>query len=388
MSNETERKPNTNTTTAVALRAESVQAMVDATGFTTPQIHTIKRALFKGEGDEADLWLFLTTCKRWNADPFRKEIHPVFRWDSRAGKKVMVIQTGIDQLRKLGKKNPGFRGIAGPYWKAKGEAWTDLWEDDGYPFAAKVGIWLKDCPEPIWGVAKWSEFAQKDKDGRYTGMWGSMPSNQLAKCAEAQAWRKVMADADDLRVSEETPSEDEAGQIHAAETHQREIAITQHQRSDVKRFPTTAGWPASPLPSEPQIEDAGEEVAEFTEPAQPVTEEELAAGVVFPEAIAKALEAIRATCFAVAELPWNNQKAKRDVAAKGAGDQLRLHDYTPDQIDALYDLLHFAGTGERLEPGAMCSARCFVAVQAMNTPQLQFLREAADWWLAQMKKAA
>src|SRR5512133_1819927 len=155
MSNNEPNNRPTNNNTAIALRPEAVTAMADATGFTTPQIHVVKRALFKGEGDEADLWLFLTTAKRLGADPFAKQIHAVFRWDSKAGKKVMAIQIGIDQLRLTAARTGQFGGRLGPLWKAKGadKPWVDLWEEDGNPYACKVGGWKIGAPQnPTWAV--------------------------------------------------------------------------------------------------------------------------------------------------------------------------------------------------------------------------------------------
>ncbi len=227
--------------TALAIREETVTAISSATGFLRPQIHTVMRHLFKSEGTEADLWLFLTRCQRTGLDPFAGQIIPQFRWDSRQGRKVMVIVTTVDGFRLTGHRalKSRFRGIAGPYWKAKGGEWTDLWEDDGPPYAAKVGIYVEGCAEPVWGVAKWSEFAQRDSKGGFTGQWSNMPSNQLAKCAETQAWRKAAPlDTANLAIGEEVPETSEAGQVHAEQMARYETAMPVQDRAASPRYRT------------------------------------------------------------------------------------------------------------------------------------------------------
>jgi phage recombination protein Bet len=56
---------------------------------------------------------------------------------------------------------------------------------------ARVKIWRKGISRPFVGVARWSEYVQTKKDGTPTRFWKQMPYNQLAKCAEALAFRKA-----------------------------------------------------------------------------------------------------------------------------------------------------------------------------------------------------
>lgn len=254
--------------TALAIRPETITALATETGFSRAQVGVVHRVLMKGEGDEADMWLFLTRCQRTGLDPFAGQIAPVFRWDTKQGRKVMAIQTQIDGFRLIGHRalKGRFRGMAGPLWKAKGGEWVDLWEEEGAPYAAKVGIYVDGCAEPTWGIVKWDEFKQTyvDKQGkeRLFPQWASMPAHMLAKCAEAQAWRKVAPqDTANLQIAEEIPAVSEKGQAHAQLAAARDVAYINPPRAASDRFHTE---PRAIRPQEP-TETEYEEIVENAE---------------------------------------------------------------------------------------------------------------------------
>ena len=96
------------------------------------------------------------------------------------------------------------------------------------------------------------------------------------------------------------------------------------------------------------------------------------------------LSSIHTGFFSGEEPKWSHDKTKRAGHMTEANGQLRLHDYDESHMRALYAALHYAGTGETLalseiEKGA--SVRCFTAVEALGTPQINELRVLADWWL-------
>jgi hypothetical protein len=69
--------------------------------------------------------------------------------------------------------------------------WRDVWLAAKPPLAAKVGVLRHDFKEPVWGVAKFDSFCQRNKDGSLAAMWAKMADLMIAKCAEAQALRKA-----------------------------------------------------------------------------------------------------------------------------------------------------------------------------------------------------
>jgi hypothetical protein len=160
-----------------------------------------------------------------------------------------------------------------------------------------------------------------------------------------------------------------------------------------------SGVPEGPDDDEPsdsgqsgEPEEAGEEAADFVDrPSEPVTDGEIDSGVVTPEPHASRLYAVRDRFFPGAEVSWNKDAKKREGHLKEANGQLGLHEYSEAQRLALYAAMHVVGTGEKLPLEGIekaCSVRCFVAVEAMGTPELKELREAADWWLARQGKGA
>ncbi len=175
----------------------------------------IKRQLAPGASD-LELEYFLETARELGLSPLSREIYAVMRntrtqidgrWENVA---KMVIQVGIDGYRAIGSRTGRFGGMRGPYWCGPDGEWKDVWLSEDPPAAAKVEIVLSDTRETVTGIATWREFAQKTpartagkdaKTGRtwearpegLSEMWEKMPSHMIAKCAEANAWRKALS---------------------------------------------------------------------------------------------------------------------------------------------------------------------------------------------------
>jgi phage recombination protein Bet len=187
-STEIERSP----AGALTLRA-------DQTNWSPDQLAVVRQIGMEGASPE-ELRIFLHVCQRTGLDPFARQIYGIMRnsWNpsTRRTEPKLTIQTGIDGFRLVGQrpdrvtgKPSGFEGRVGPEWCGDDGEWKGVWVSDKPPTAARVGIWKHGYREPIWAVAHFREFAQTKSDGGLMDMWKRMPANQLAKCAEAAAYR-------------------------------------------------------------------------------------------------------------------------------------------------------------------------------------------------------
>ncbi|MFI6215671.1 recombinase RecT [Nocardia brasiliensis] len=194
--------------TRAGVRSEIALAP-DQTKFTPQQVAAL-RQLGIEDASEGDLQVFHHVCQTTGLDPFRRQIYMIGRktkvkyWDEGQRRQVedwvmkWTIQTGIDGFRRNGREAARREGatirVDGPYWQgADGGGWQDVWLSDKPPAAAKFVIFRDG--EAHTGVAMYREFVQT-VPGRNepNSMWQKMPANQLAKCAEAQAWRRAYPD--------------------------------------------------------------------------------------------------------------------------------------------------------------------------------------------------
>lgn len=164
------------------------QPLEIAQGFNQEQIDILKNSICKGLSND-ELQIFIMACQKTQLDPFMRQIYAVKRYDSRLGKEVMTIQTGIDGYRLIAERT-------GCY--APGSKPTFEYDDQGAIIAATAYV-KKLTQDGTWHIvdteAYMDEYCQtyfdkKTGETKPMGMWKTMPRNQLAKCAEALALRR------------------------------------------------------------------------------------------------------------------------------------------------------------------------------------------------------
>lgn len=127
-----------------------------------------------------EVMLFVQYCQAKNLDPFGREVYSV----KRGGK--LTFQMGIDGLRGKAEETSEYNGQETAWCDTDGK-WVDVWTSTMPPFAARVAVYRKGVDKAFVGIALWTEYKPADNDF----IWKKMPSNQLAKCAEAIALRKA-----------------------------------------------------------------------------------------------------------------------------------------------------------------------------------------------------
>jgi hypothetical protein len=175
--------------------------------------------------------LFLHRVQAARLDPYRKQAYLIpfgSAFNNEKGERVdtrkWAFVIGIDGFRKIGAEaaHGSYTGQTKPLWYSEERGWQDVWlhKKWGFPEAARVG--LKHISGDITeSTVMWDEIAPleeekipiiNEKTGepvlnrwrkpamRKTGnmvpnkTWQRMPALMLAKCAEAQAWRRLFPD--------------------------------------------------------------------------------------------------------------------------------------------------------------------------------------------------
>jgi phage recombination protein Bet len=152
-------------------------------GMAPDHVELIKQTICKGATDN-ELAMFLAVCNKTGLDPFTKQIYAVKRWDKKANREVMAIQTGIDGYRAVAERTGAYAGSDEPVYDT---------ESAPHPTKATVTVWkiVGNLRVSFTASARWAEYVQTDRDGAPTKFWRSMPYLMLAKVAEALALRKA-----------------------------------------------------------------------------------------------------------------------------------------------------------------------------------------------------
>lgn len=193
------------TTTAVVDRPHSTELTISEgqTAFTPVQIAALRHIGLDGAPDE-DVRIFFHECQRKGLDPFSRQIYMIPRTSynprTKQSEEKWTIQTGIDGFRSMGHRSARAHGeratLEAPEWLHRDGSWRPAWTREwGMPISARIVITSTERgtgeTRSVAAVANFDEYAAYSKSGGLTSMWATRGAAQLAKCAEALAWRQA-----------------------------------------------------------------------------------------------------------------------------------------------------------------------------------------------------
>jgi phage recombination protein Bet len=191
--------------TEVVLHQSTELSIVHDQQSFTPAQRTALAHIGVENATDADVQVFFHVVKRTGLDPFARQIYMIGRKSQ--GTVKQTIQTGIDGYRLIGRRAANAAGatlsLKPVQWAHKDGGWRDVWMNQwGLPVAARVTIVRSG--EEFTATALFDEYKQTKFDGGLTQMWNQRPAGQIAKCAEALAWRMAFPqDLSGIYVDEE-----------------------------------------------------------------------------------------------------------------------------------------------------------------------------------------
>jgi phage recombination protein Bet len=174
-----EDEPQQNGGELVQIRSSVPAPVAAPIAWNRDQLELMKRTVAVGTTND-EFKLFIYQCERTGLDPIARQLYCI----KRGGK--MGIQTSIDGFRLIAERSGHYAGQIGPFWCGDDGQWVDVWLKSTPPAAAKVGVLRDDFKEPLWSVARWSDYGVATSNA----LWKTMGPHLLAKVAEALSLRR------------------------------------------------------------------------------------------------------------------------------------------------------------------------------------------------------
>lgn len=227
---------------------------------------------------ESELAIFWATVERIGLDPFARQIYllPQFSY----GSYKWTAAASIDGLRVVAERSDDYAGQLGPYWCGPDGEWkigpngTPLpWLAKEPPAAAMVGVLRKTFDEPIWGIARYDAYVQKNKQGKPSGWWEKGPDHMTAKCAEALGLRRAYPTLlAGIYTDDELKQADDDEPKAKTETKAKADTTTRAQKPPKAEEPKQEA-PSEPVPTEEGAAAPAEQAKEDA-PSDPAPEKD------------------------------------------------------------------------------------------------------------------
>lgn len=155
------------------------------TTFSNETVDLIKNTVAPKNLSEKEFEMFIYQANRTGLDPLSRQIYCI------KSKDKVSIQATIDGFRLIAERTGLYQGQTPVMWCGEDGIWKDVWLKKENPAAAKVGVNRKGFTEPLYAIARFETYAQKNYEGKLNYTWLKMPDLMIGKCAEALALRKA-----------------------------------------------------------------------------------------------------------------------------------------------------------------------------------------------------
>lgn len=171
-------------------------------------ISVLQNSLYPGASIDS-VKMVIGYCRAAQLDPIQKPVHIVPMWDSKAGAMRDVVMPGINLYRTQAARSGECAGVSEP------EFGDDITANLGgvnitYPKWCRVvvkrrlpsGEIVEFAAKELW-IENYAVKGGKEKSVAPNAMWTKRPYGQIAKCAEAQAFRKAFPEMAGAYTAEE-----------------------------------------------------------------------------------------------------------------------------------------------------------------------------------------